>query len=108
MESDKPVEQRLHSPFAEAPKFYSNAIRISQSLYDFQIVFGHGVVDDTGEQAVQLVETRAIIHLSPAHCKVLSEILAQQVAAYEKNFGPIPTKSSKEDQKAESQKSAVN
>lgn len=71
----------------EAPTFYSNSIKLQNSLYDFQISFSN-VLEATPEKfSARVVAT---VLMSPQHAKVFSRILQRNVEKYEQQFGPIP------------------
>lgn len=70
-----------------APDLYVNSVRLLVSPYDFQFIAGTTAPNNEGEIVTYV---KAKILMSPSHAKVLAGILATHVAAYEKNFGPIP------------------
>lgn len=75
--------------FVQIPRVYSNAVKVSFSLYDFQLVFGNASLNNLVEEPQQVVTATFITQLSPQHAKVLSRILVKQLARYEKQHGEI-------------------
>ena len=65
---------------------YANSVQVRMSLWDFQIVFG--TVQQPSAESVTLENFQGI-YLSPQQAKALSGILSQNVAQYERTFGPI-------------------
>lgn len=75
--------------FAQIPRIYSNAVKVSFSLYDFQLVFGNASLNNLADEPQQVVTAAFIAQLSPQHVKVLSRILVKQLERYEKQHGEI-------------------
>ena len=71
---------------------YANQIHIALTPWDIQMMFGVLKGVNVG-QAV--FEPMVNIIMSPAHAKAMSQILRQQVASYEAQFGPIMVNLSK-------------
>ena len=90
----KSTAAKYTKPRDEVPSFYANNTNLSVSAYDFKITFGQVIeADDKG----MLVDPKAIIFLSPQHAKAVSNLLVDQIKAYEKRTGqtvsdPPPTK----------------
>ncbi|NMC43481.1 MAG: DUF3467 domain-containing protein [candidate division Zixibacteria bacterium] len=89
MESDGNKTPSSDQEFLNIPRIYSNAVKVSRSLYDFQLIFGNAVMNNLGDEPKQIVEAKHIVQLSPQHFKVLCHIFNKQLAAYEKEFGEI-------------------
>lgn len=88
----EPKENRELSPddlFMNIPRVYSNAVKVSRSFYDFQLIFGNVAVNNLGDKPKQLIEPKFIAQLSPQHFKILTQILNKQLQQYEKEYGPI-------------------
>lgn len=89
MESMDNQKHSADQEFLGISRIYSNAIRVSRSLYDFQLIFGNSVMNNLADEPRQIVEAKCIVQLSPQHFKVLCQIFDKQLAAYEKEFGEI-------------------
>jgi len=88
MMSKKIVE--LEAPDMETvsrlPIIYSNTMQMITTPWDFQIRFGQVVPTEEGLSANWLVQ----VMQSPQHAKAFYHLLAQQIEAYEENYGEIP------------------
>lgn len=79
---------------------YANNVHLTASIFDFSLTFG----EITGEKqdGKNLVEQKARVILSKEMTKVLAELLAGNIKAYEEQFGeikiPTPLKPTKEQQ----------
>jgi len=65
---------------------YSNSVQIRLSIWDFLLVFG--TLEQTAQDKVAIDNFQGVF-LSPQQAKALAHLLAQNVAQYEKTFGPI-------------------
>ena len=97
MENKDDLNQQIENSFLALPKIYSNAVKISRTFDDFQIIFGHRTLDVLREKPLMIVEARALIQLSPQHFKLLVKAVSEQLAKYEKEFGIIQTPPENED-----------
>jgi hypothetical protein len=73
----------------KAPLFrslYANNTMIAMSTFDFSLIFGE--ITGSIEGRLQIEQHTKII-MSPLHAKVLAKIFADNVDAYEKQFGEI-------------------
>jgi len=70
----------------EVPAFYANSVQVLVSLFDVTLIVSQIGLGAEGEPEMREV---AKLNLSPQHAKVLAGVLAQRVAAYETQFGPI-------------------
>jgi hypothetical protein len=66
--------------------FYVNNVELRAMVWDFRMSMGE-VISNSPERME--VKNTVDIYMSPQHAKVFSRVLANQVAAYEKAFGPI-------------------
>lgn len=71
------------------PRIYSNAVKIVSSFYDFQLLFGSGIINVLEENSTQIIESKFLVQLSPQHYKVLLNSMQNQLDEYEKKFGEI-------------------
>jgi Protein of unknown function (DUF3467) len=82
-----PPEERQKE--RDLPILYANQVYMASTPWDIQMIFGRiqglGVGKAETEQLVNIV-------MSPAHAKVMSQILSRQVAIYEAQYGPIVVK----------------
>ena len=76
---------------AALPRFYCNFVKITHSVYDFQIVLGTQSAEVTSDEMTTLVEPKVLVHMSPQHVRVVAEMLQEQLRKYESVFGAIPT-----------------
>lgn len=65
---------------------YANNCQLRASVSDFLIQFGR--VEQTGPESLEVTHL-AGIYLSPQQAKALRNVLTQNVANYEENFGEI-------------------
>ncbi len=61
---------------------YANSVQVQQSLYDFKLTFG--MVEGVKNGNPQLRSLQSVI-LTPQHVKELVRVLAENVAAYERD-----------------------
>jgi len=65
---------------------YTNHAQVGISPWDIQIGFGE-MLKATPQQLI--IQMNAHITMTPAHAKVLAEVLSAKVTEYEQKFGPI-------------------
>jgi hypothetical protein len=75
-------------PNATVPVIYVNQAEIRMSFYDFMIRMGT-TVGVQGEKT--MVREDALVAMSPQLVKVLASLLPTYIAAYEKEWGEIPS-----------------
>jgi hypothetical protein len=68
---------------------YANDTQLQTSPWDVRFQFGLVQGLDVGKKVIT-IQHLADIRMSPQHAKRVLEILGQQIATYEKNFGAIP------------------
>ena len=78
---------------SRAPTFvsiYANDVQIHTSPWDMRIVLGE--IGDTVEGNPPSINVHQLgeIRISPPLAKKLVQVIAEQVQAYERTFGPIP------------------
>jgi hypothetical protein len=68
---------------------YANSVQIRLSIWDFFLVFG--TVDSDAQPSPDQIQISNFqgIYLSPQQAKALQNVLAHNVAQYEKTFGAI-------------------
>ena len=71
---------------AEYRNSYANSVQVRLSIWDFFLVFG--TLDQHAPDQVRIQNFQGI-YLSPQQAKALSNVLANNVAQYEQNFGTI-------------------
>lgn len=71
----------------ELPITYANAINVSSSYMDFQLILGCQFLD-AGNNEILIKETERIM-ISPQQAKMLLSVLREQLKTYEEKFGPI-------------------
>src|SRR5260370_630066 len=81
---NRPTEHTRSDSFVSG---YSNSVQLEVTPWDFKFNFGE-IVEATEQQL--RVRLWVAIYMSPQHAKVLSEVLAKNVATYESKFGKIP------------------
>lgn len=88
--------------FEEILRIYSNTVKMSFSLYDFQLIFGNAAFDSISENQRIDVQAQMLVHMSPQHFKVMVGILNNYLEKYEKDFGKIaiPTEPPQKKKKA--------
>ena len=69
---------------------YANDTQFQTSPWDFRLIFG--VIDavPTNENHTVVVKQTGEVRMSPQHAKKITQLLLEQLAGYEKRFGPIP------------------
>ena len=78
-------------PFPSLPKIYANAVKVSRTYHDFQLVLGTSFINSIAEQPSQVVFAQAVVQMSPEHFKSLTRIFNEQLVNYESEFGQIPS-----------------
>jgi Protein of unknown function (DUF3467) len=75
----------------ESPKqqLYANAVEMTVGPFDLVMDFGFRPPESTKRQSTE-VEPVARIAMSLGHAKTMLPILANMIAQYEQNIGPIP------------------
>jgi hypothetical protein len=65
---------------------YSNSVQVRMSVWDFHLVFG-----TMSQESPEQMHFHAFqgIYLSPQQAKALAQVLGQNLAQYEQDFGPI-------------------
>jgi hypothetical protein len=81
-----PTNEKLRISAEATPSVYTNHAEITLTTWDFRIKFGE-IEKLTPEEVI--VSERVRVAMSPQHAKVLSRVLAEHVANYEKAFGEI-------------------
>ena len=68
---------------------YANSVQVRLSIWDFFLVFG--TVDTDAQPAPDQIQITNFqgIYLSPQQAKALQNVLNNNLAQYEKTFGPI-------------------
>jgi flagellar protein FlaG len=68
---------------------YANSVQVRLSIWDFFLVFG--TVDTDAQAAPDQIQISNFqgIYLSPQQAKALQNVLGNNLAQYEKTFGPI-------------------
>ena len=72
---------------ARYERAYSNNVMLEYSRWDFSLTFGE-IVDGHGD--VHTIEELVEVTLPPLLAKVLAFVISNNVAAYEKQYGPLP------------------
>ncbi len=65
---------------------YANSVQVRMSVWDFLLVFG--TLSQNSPDQVQLQNFQGV-YLSPQQAKALLQVLGQNLAQYEQDFGPI-------------------
>ena len=65
---------------------YSNSVQVRMSVWDFHLVFGTMQQDSPDQMHFHSFQG---IYLSPQQAKALQQVLGQNLAQYEQDFGPI-------------------
>jgi Protein of unknown function (DUF3467) len=74
----------------ETPKqLYANAVEMTVGPFDLVMDFGFRPPESTKRQSTE-VERVARVAMSLGHAKSMLPILANLIAQYEQNIGPIP------------------
>ncbi|UVT20042.1 MAG: DUF3467 domain-containing protein [Nitrospira sp.] len=71
----------------DTPSFYANNIDLSVSTWDFRLKGGEIIQANKDSITIKELFT---LYLSPNHAKMLSILLSERVAEYEKRFGELP------------------
>ena len=74
------------------PSQYSNGAQIVISVWDFNFEFYHVVPIPSEQEGEPPTLSRSVVQrvvMSPQHAKAFSEILGQNVAAWEQQYGEI-------------------
>jgi hypothetical protein len=66
------------------PEFYVNSVSISPSVYEFELT--HMLLDSEGR-----LKGAFNVRMSPQTAKAVLELLTEEVAAYEKQYGKLPS-----------------
>lgn len=75
------LQEFIDFPF---PTFYTNAMKVTSSYFDFQLLVMDRMSKDLGT-------IRARIVMSPSHAKLLAGALITQLQQWEQQFGEINT-----------------
>jgi flagellar protein FlaG len=65
---------------------YANSVQIRLAIWDFFLVFG--TMDQPAPDQIEIRNFQGV-YLSPQQAKALHNLLTQNIAQYEKNFGAI-------------------
>ena len=83
----------------EILRFYSNSVKLTSSVYDFQISFYQKSISDEqiAKNNKEKYQDKLLteITMSPSHAKAVSVILQDAIKKYEENFAEIKLKSKK-------------
>jgi flagellar protein FlaG len=71
---------------AEYRDGYSNSVQVRMSVWDFHLVFG--TMQQESPEMMKFVAFQGV-YLSPQQAKALLQVLGQNLAQYEQDFGPI-------------------
>ena len=74
---------------AQTPEYrdgYSNSVQVRMSVWDFHLVFGTMQQESPEQMHFHAFQG---IYLSPQQAKALQQVLGQNLAQYEQDFGPI-------------------
>ena len=82
--SELPIRVKVQESASQV--IYTDAVLINGNPLGFVLNFGQWAPEETG-----LVRVYARVGMSPNHLKLLSQLLAQNVAAYEEKFGEMTT-----------------
>lgn len=80
--SDLPVKVKVQDSASQV--IYTDAVLINGNPLGFVLNFGQWAPEDPG-----LVRVYSRVGMSPNHLKLLAQLLAQNVAAYEARFGEM-------------------
>lgn len=89
---------RMLTPSEGVPVVYANNASFRVSYWDLTLDFG--IVENLVEGEL-LVRNQVRVVMSPQHARVLSQLLATHIAAYERQFGPLPIPPDAEQPQAE-------
>jgi hypothetical protein len=85
--ANRPIKRKVSiTNAADARAVYANNSSITLSIWDILIDFG--IIQRANRERLD-VENHVRIIMSPPQAKVLSVLLARQVARYEQEYGPI-------------------
>jgi len=87
---DMPIQQIAQqvNKTSDFKSVYSNNVNLTITPFDFVFTFG----ENQGVQNnILIVDVHTKVTMSPQHAKVLSHVLAENVAKWEQTFGPIVT-----------------
>ncbi len=80
--SDMPVRVKVQDSASQV--IYTDAVLINGNPLGFVLNFGQWAPEDPG-----LVRIYTRVGMSPNHMKLLSQLLVQNIAAYEARFGEV-------------------
>ena len=80
--SDLPIKVKVQDSASQV--IYTDAVLINGNPLGFVLNFGQWAPEEPG-----LVRVYSRVGMSPNHLKLLSQLLAQNVAAYEEKFGEM-------------------
>src|SRR5215470_19553775 len=80
--SDMPIRVKVQESASQV--VYTDAVLINGNPLGFVLNFGQWAPEEPG-----LVRVYSRVGMSPNHLKLLSQLLAQNVAAYEEKFGEM-------------------
>ncbi len=80
--SEMPIKVKVQESASQV--VYTDAVLINGNPLGFVLNFGQWAPEEAG-----LVRVYARVGMSPNHMKLLAQLLAQNVVAYEEKFGPI-------------------
>lgn len=63
MATDHPNQEEAGRGFESIPRGYINAVRVSHTYYDFQLILGNSALDNLGEKPSLLVEPRFVVQM---------------------------------------------
>lgn len=69
---------------------YSNALTVSNTYFDFNLVFRKEYMYEEEGQQKKDSEQVALVRVSPQLAKGLLALLQNNIREYEKQYGPIP------------------
>lgn len=75
------------APFDRVPNYYANQASVRTNQLDVQVI--HGQIVDVESDKITVMP-QAIVHMSHVHARRLANILIEQLAYYEKQFGKLP------------------
>ena len=80
--SDVPIRVKVQESASQV--VYTDAVLINGNPLGFVLNFGQWAPEEPG-----LIRVYTRVGMSPNHLKLLSQLLAQNVAAYEEKFGDV-------------------
>ncbi len=95
------AKKKTVSPLAVSPQrmvrrseqfvsIYANDTQIQTTPWDVRLVFGQIETPSDGDMTLVEVKQIADVRMSPQHAKRITQILLDQLRAYEEKMGPIP------------------